>query len=614
MHGADQRVALGQLEDAGLEVVADGECVGLQALSLDLVEHGQPHHARHRAAAGRGEEVALGAVGVGDLPGGDHRTQRLPVAHRLGDAHDVGHHALLLERPEPPSGAAVAHLDLVGDRQAAHGAHRRVDRRQVSVRQRHPAGVAVEGFADECGGRFSLRSKVFDDRHGLRRVPARIRAAVLPAVGVRRGHGVHPGRPGGQRVGVVGDRGRDRVGGVGPAVVGLRDGDDVVAAGGGHGQPQRQVVGLGAGVHQEHGVQRVGQGGRQPLGQLHHGFVVEPRVGVQPPPLPGHRVGQAGMAVPEHGHVVDHVEIAAAVGVEHVLAPAPFDPGRVGVVVLLHAGERAFPPPPQGGTVIGGTVIGGGVVGGAVIGGGVQQDRGVADEAQPAVGVLRPDEPRHLRAAAGAAEVNPDRAVDHAEAVTGGDLRRPAPPDISVGAHRAAHLEDAVRPGQRQPSRVGVERSRPRRAQRHRRARPHLHTGGHRRGGHSAQGPRPGQPRLTEHRHHPGGSGGQGLGRQLLLALRVQPRAGVHRVGLHRQIQSRQPAAQQRRAAGDRCRGGRRAQSGADLLRHHPDRDLGGALEDPPLVIQRRAGIGVGGVDAVLVDTADHQHRGPQHH
>ena len=151
---------------------------------------------------------------------------------------------------------------------------------------------------------------------------------------------MHPRRPGLQRVGVVGDRGRDGVGGVGPAVVGLGHRDDVVAAGGRHRQPQRQVVGLGAGVDQEHGVQRVGQGGGQPLGERDHDAVVEPRVGVEPAPLPRHRVGQLRMAVAEDRDVVDHVEVAAAVGGEQVLAPAALDARRVVVVVLLHGGER----------------------------------------------------------------------------------------------------------------------------------------------------------------------------------------------------------------------------------------------------------------------------------
>ena len=276
MDRADQRVAVAQFQDSRLEMIADRQRILLQAFALNHIENGEPDHARHRAAAGRGEEVALGAVGVGDLPSGDDRSQWLPITHRLGHTDDVGYHVLLLERPEPSTGPAVPHLDLIGDRQSTCRTHRRVHRAQVSIRECQSAGVAVERFRDECGRRMSLGGKRFNDRDRFRCVLRGVCAPVLAAVSVGGGHDVHPRRTAGQRVGVIGDRGGDRVGGVGPAVVGLRDGHDVVAPGRGHCQPQRQVIGFRPGVHQEHRVQRIGQGGGEALGEFGHDGVVKP--------------------------------------------------------------------------------------------------------------------------------------------------------------------------------------------------------------------------------------------------------------------------------------------------------------------------------------------------
>ena len=230
-------MAVTQFQDPRLEVIADRQRILLQVFAFNHVENGEPHHARHRTAAGRGEEVALGAVGVGDLPGGDDRSQWLSITHRLRHTDDVGYHVLLLKRPEPSTGPAVTHLDLIGDRQSTCCTHGRVHRAKVSIRECHSAGVAVERFGDECGRRMSLGGKRFDDRDRFRCVLRGVCAPVLAAVSVGGGHDVHPRRTAGQRVGVIGDRGGDRVGGVGPAVVGLRYGHDIVAPGRGHCQP-----------------------------------------------------------------------------------------------------------------------------------------------------------------------------------------------------------------------------------------------------------------------------------------------------------------------------------------------------------------------------------------
>ena len=141
---------------------------------------------------------------------------------------------------------------------------------------------------------------------------------------------MHPVGPGGQRVRVVGGRRRHRVGRVRPAVIGLADRDHIAAAGRRHRQPDRQIACLRTGVDQEHGVQRVGQGGGEPLAELDDGLVVEPRVGVQPAQLAGGGVGDARMGVAEHRDVVDHVEVDPARRRHQVVAPAALDLRWVG--------------------------------------------------------------------------------------------------------------------------------------------------------------------------------------------------------------------------------------------------------------------------------------------
>ena len=90
----------------------------------------------------------------------------MPVAHRLGDRDDVGHHPLLLEPPEPAAEAAVARLHLVGDGQAAVAAHRGVDGGQVAVGKGDAARVAEEGLGDERGGRVAVCGEGVDDGNG----------------------------------------------------------------------------------------------------------------------------------------------------------------------------------------------------------------------------------------------------------------------------------------------------------------------------------------------------------------------------------------------------------------------------------------------------------------
>ena len=154
--------------------------------------------------------------------------------------------------PEP----AVAGLHLVGDREPADLAHRRVHLGEVAVGQRDAAGVAGEGLGDERGRRTCPRGELADAVGGLGRVARGIRAAVAAAERVRRVDHVHPVGPGLEGVRVVGDRGarprRSRTSTRGRP----RHRDDVAPAGRRERDAQREVDGLRARVHEEDGVER----------------------------------------------------------------------------------------------------------------------------------------------------------------------------------------------------------------------------------------------------------------------------------------------------------------------------------------------------------------------
>ena len=322
----------------------------------------------------------------------------------------------------------------------------------------------------------------------------------------------------------------------------------VLVPGGHQGQPQGQVDRLGSRVDHEHGVQRRGQQAGQPLGELHHRGVVEPGVGVQPAQLPGHRGLHPRVRVAEHGHVVHHVQVDPAAGGGQVVPPAPLDPRRVRVVVLLHRRERSRAPAKQ-------------VIPGSRGDGRQSQQRPrIRDQRQPPRRVFRPDQRRHLgRALRGQAHVHP----------------------VAVRVH--------------------VSRA----WQRHRGGRPQVDPGRDGRGGDLGQHPRPGQPRLAEPgRHNVVPLGQQGRS-QPVLEPRLQPRPLVHRVG----SADRSSTAQRPRSSATRT-GPRRLTAqpelGQDQARHHLGRDRHGLLEQAPFVLQRAGHVVVDAVDGGLLLAADH--------
>ena len=77
----------------------------------------------------------------------------------------------------------------------------------------------------------------------------------------------------------------------------------------------------------------------EPLAELDHRRIVEPRIRVQLAQLPGGGVGDPRVRMAQHGHVVDHVEVGAAGRRHQVMPPAPLDLRRFAIVKLLHGSK-----------------------------------------------------------------------------------------------------------------------------------------------------------------------------------------------------------------------------------------------------------------------------------
>ncbi|MNQ89069.1 hypothetical protein D3C85_1043640 [compost metagenome] len=223
---------------------------------------------------------------------------------------------------------------------------------QVARRQGDTAGIAIHRLADEAGDLAFLliqaRQVFIDAAHVIGRA---IAATESTTVGIGRGHRVHPVRAGAQGLRVVGDRGRNGIGGHRPTVVGLQHAEHVAATAVGPGQADGQVIGFSAAVDQEHSVHGVRRQLQQAFGELGNRRIVKARVGVEQRPLPRGFDGHARVAVAEHRDVIEHVQVGPALHVDQVVAPAALDVRRGFIVVLLRAGKAGIAAFEQAGRI-----------------------------------------------------------------------------------------------------------------------------------------------------------------------------------------------------------------------------------------------------------------------
>ena len=313
-----------------------------QPLVLDDVEHGHAH-GRLKRSRGEGVEIAgLGAEALDQRPTGRRRRQGQARPHRLAGDDDVGGEFGDAVAP-PAAGAAIAGLDLVGDHQAArvtHHAGRPVhesarhvrqtlvgeDRTDDQRRQPHPGRLQLRDRLSQLlqigvGERVFVKSR--------RRRPELLGKRKGPRLGVRRLTGPNPGQAPHQLAVTV-------IGGVGA--------DDAAPAGGETRHSDRHLVGLGAAAAEDDALDRRSVQGAQPFGEGDDAIVQIAVVDVEQPLLSGHRLGHPRVAVTHTGHVVVHVHIAPALGVEEADPLAAHDRQRPRVEKLGAGSERPVSP------------------------------------------------------------------------------------------------------------------------------------------------------------------------------------------------------------------------------------------------------------------------------
>ncbi len=272
----------------------------------------------------------------------------MAVAHALGHADDIRHHALLFEAPKVMTQTAITHLHLIGNAYTTRSANLLIHLLQIAGRQGNPARIAIHRLADEARHLPLLLCQrdeyLIDTAHILRRT---VGATKRPAIGIGCGDRMHPIRAGTECLRVVGNRGGNGVGRHRPAVICLQHTQHVASAAVGPGQPDCQVVGLGAAVDQKHAVHALGCKLEQALGELGNRRVMKARVGVEQRPLTSRFMGHARVVVAEDRDVIEHVQIGTALHVDQVIAPATLDLRRSLIVVFLRAGEAGITPRQQ---------------------------------------------------------------------------------------------------------------------------------------------------------------------------------------------------------------------------------------------------------------------------
>ena len=282
---ADARVLVGQPQGALLEQAANPDGVPHEALPLDHVEDGAGDRAADRVAAVRVEVLdARRPERLGNLRRRHDGGDGMAVAHRLADGDNVGREAVGVRlegphvRPRPPE----AHLNLVGDDDAPGRPHRPVHRGQVAVGIDDLAAARLEALGEK-GGRPAppLPGDPLADLLDLAGVDEAHVLAGMVAVPVDApvdvGHGRHVGGrrpPAAPRLVELVRRDLDEADEV--AVVGVVEGDDVAPAGVLAGQPDGEVVGLGARVDEVGDGKVAGERRAQALGVVDQVVVEEP--------------------------------------------------------------------------------------------------------------------------------------------------------------------------------------------------------------------------------------------------------------------------------------------------------------------------------------------------
>ncbi|KAG5725962.1 hypothetical protein E4T56_gene5253, partial [Termitomyces sp. T112] len=251
---------------------------------------------------------------------------RLTIAHRLAQRHNVGIDAMALETPHMAAGAAKAGLHFVRNENAARAADRLDGALQEAGLFRQDAVAGEDRIHDQHGRLDAMALEIGNGGlHIAGEAPGNMGAA---AIGGRRRHRADMGA---QRDRCAKGR-RELRDGIGNAVIGGFGDDDARAARAHLGNAIGQIIRLAARAGQHH-VRQIGLYRRQQtFGKFEDGFMQIARVRAQRGDLPGDGFHHIGMTMAQRDHVVVRVEIAAAVGIIEPDALAPHKMKRL----LIH--------------------------------------------------------------------------------------------------------------------------------------------------------------------------------------------------------------------------------------------------------------------------------------
>ena len=249
-----------QLPQARHEPRAHGSGVLLQPLIIDDVQHLLADAAREgRAAKGREELRPLGKA-VRNGAGGDQHAKGVPVADGFAHHHDIRQRALVFEAEVIVAKAPQPGLHLIGNADTACGTDLFIDRWQVPLGRDDLTADGREGFRDEARQPMTLVFQALNGRvHQIREFLRPIRVIAFEAAAIIIGDldqldPVRRADPSGC-VELVG-RDINRPGGI--AVIAVIGRHHSLGAGMSAGQPQGQLVRLGAGVDEEADLKRIG--------------------------------------------------------------------------------------------------------------------------------------------------------------------------------------------------------------------------------------------------------------------------------------------------------------------------------------------------------------------
>src|SRR5258708_18539969 len=307
-------MALLQLSQTADETSSNAQRMPLKLFFFQNIQTRETRRASNRIPAKRTEKLHAIVEGICDFLSSDNRGERKRIADRLSKHYDVGNHVLCFESPQVRTQASKSHLDFVGYADTARRADVTINCREITGGKYNLPANAGQCFRNICGHAASFDLCARKDSLNMPRVLCSclaIIAEIQAAVVIGERGNVHP-RLLPASSGSVKFVGTDVDQCVCVTVIGVLQHNDILAVGMRPSKPQRQFIGLTAGIYEVADAQRFREESCQALRIAVDVVMQIARVGVEECKLLLRCLDDARMAVPDERHVVVHVEICSA--------------------------------------------------------------------------------------------------------------------------------------------------------------------------------------------------------------------------------------------------------------------------------------------------------------